>query len=62
MDRRELGKTGEKLSMVGFGGIVVRDESPADAASIVAKAIDRGLIILISRPHMAMLKNVWVRR
>lgn len=43
MDRRELGKTGEKLSMVGFGGIVVRDESPADAASIVAKAIDRGL-------------------
>ena len=43
MDNRILGKTGEKLSMVGFGGIVVKDETPASAAIIVAKAIDRGL-------------------
>ncbi|MDF1514457.1 MAG: aldo/keto reductase, partial [Anaerolineae bacterium] len=43
MKRRDLGKTGEKLSMVGFGGIVVKDETPASASNIVAKAIDRGI-------------------
>jgi aryl-alcohol dehydrogenase-like predicted oxidoreductase len=43
MKRRILGKTGEKLSMVGFGGIIVKDETPADAADIVARAIDRSI-------------------
>ena len=28
MDKRILGKTGEQLSVVGFGGIVVMDEEP----------------------------------
>ena len=41
--RRTLGKTGEKLSMIGFGGIVVMDESPDAAANIVAEAVDRGI-------------------
>lgn len=43
MEYRTLGQTGVKLSMVGFGGIVVNDEKPESAASIVAKAIDRGV-------------------
>ena len=41
--RRPLGKTGEKLSIIGFAGIVVMDNSPSFAASIVAEAVDRGI-------------------
>ena len=41
--KRTLGKTSEKLSMIGFGGIVVMDESPDAASNIVAEAVDRGI-------------------
>src|SRR5579864_6836533 len=41
--KRTLGKTGEKLSILGFGGIVVMDESPDAAKNIVAEAVDRGI-------------------
>src|SRR5208282_419229 len=41
--RRALGKTGEKLSIVGFAGIVVMDNSPSFASNIVAEAVDRGI-------------------
>ena len=41
--KRTLGKTGEKLSMIGFGGIVVMNEEPGAAANIVAEAVDRGI-------------------
>jgi aryl-alcohol dehydrogenase-like predicted oxidoreductase len=43
MEKRAYGRTGEALSVVGFGGIVVRDTSPDEAADIVAKAIERGV-------------------
>ncbi len=43
MEKRVLGQTGEKLSIAGFGGIVVMNEDPASASRIVAKAIDRGI-------------------
>lgn len=43
MERRILGRTGVRLSVIGFGGIVVMDVSPADAADYVARAIDRGI-------------------
>ncbi len=44
MERRKLGKTGEHLSVVGFGGIVVKDEEPSVAARIVAQAVEeRGI-------------------
>jgi len=39
--RRTLGKTGEQLSIIGFGGIVVMDDSPGGSANIVAEAHDR---------------------
>ncbi|MEK7476800.1 MAG: aldo/keto reductase [Candidatus Coatesbacteria bacterium] len=42
LPRRPLGKTGESLSVVGFGGIIVMDETPADAAKFVGEAIDEG--------------------
>lgn len=41
--KRALGKTGEKLSIIGFGGIVVMDESSDAASNIVAEAVDRGI-------------------
>jgi aryl-alcohol dehydrogenase-like predicted oxidoreductase len=41
--RRTLGKTGEQLSIIGFGGIVVMNEDPGTAANIVAEAVDRGV-------------------
>jgi aryl-alcohol dehydrogenase-like predicted oxidoreductase len=43
MPRRPLGKTGENLSIVGFGGIVVKDETPESASQLVAQAIERGI-------------------
>jgi aryl-alcohol dehydrogenase-like predicted oxidoreductase len=43
MEKRVLGRTGRRLSVIGFGGIVVRDVSPADADRWVARAIDRGI-------------------
>jgi aryl-alcohol dehydrogenase-like predicted oxidoreductase len=41
--KRTLGKTGEKLSIIGFGGIVVMDETTGQASNIVAEAVDRGI-------------------
>ncbi|HEY3706624.1 MAG TPA: aldo/keto reductase [Terracidiphilus sp.] len=41
--KRTLGKTGEKLSIIGFGGIVVMDEAPGASSNIVAEAVDRGI-------------------
>jgi aryl-alcohol dehydrogenase-like predicted oxidoreductase len=41
--RRPLGKTGEHLSIIGFGGILVMDEETGAAKNIVAEAVDRGI-------------------
>ncbi len=43
MEKRQYGKTGIALSVVGFGGILVTDETPSGAAEIVAEAVDRGV-------------------
>ena len=43
MEMRELGKTGERLSVIGFGGIVVMDTTREEAARYVGEAIDRGI-------------------
>jgi aryl-alcohol dehydrogenase-like predicted oxidoreductase len=43
MERRPLGSTGEDLSVVGFGGILVMNVEPTEAASLVAEAVDRGV-------------------
>lgn len=41
--KRTLGKTGEQLSIIAFGGIVVMDETTGQASNIVAEAVDRGI-------------------
>ncbi len=41
--RRALGQTGEQLSIIGFGGILVMNEDPGAAVNLVAEAVDRGI-------------------
>lgn len=41
--RRALGKTGEKLSIIGFGGIMINDNSQQFANELVAKAFALGV-------------------
>ncbi len=43
LEKRSLGKTGEKLSILGFGGIVVKDATPEEASLRVREAIDHGV-------------------
>lgn len=43
MQRRALGATGEHLSIIGMGGIVVSRLPQPEADAIVAEAVDRGV-------------------
>lgn len=44
MEKRKLGRTGESLSIVGFGGILVTNEEPETAKKLVAEAVEeRGI-------------------
>lgn len=43
MKQRDYGSTGVRLSVIGFGGILVMNESPEGASRLVAQAIDRGV-------------------
>ena len=43
LPRREYGQTGVKLSIIGFGGIVVKDVEQQHANRIVAEAFEKGV-------------------
>lgn len=43
LEKRSLGRTGEMLSVIGFGGIVVMNATHAEASERVRKAIDSGV-------------------
>lgn len=43
IEKRSLGRTGEMLSMIGFGGIVVKDATSEEASGVVKLAIDSGI-------------------
>jgi len=43
MEKRRYGRTNVKLSVIGFGGIIVINESQEAANRIVAEAIERGI-------------------
>jgi len=43
LEKRSLGRTGEMLSVIGFGGIVVMNATPSEASERVSKAIDAGI-------------------
>jgi aryl-alcohol dehydrogenase-like predicted oxidoreductase len=43
LPQREYGKTGVKLSIIGFGGMVVKDAEQQHANRMVAEAIEKGV-------------------
>lgn len=43
METRTLGKTGLKVSILGFGGSEIRDASPTDVERLLHAALDAGL-------------------
>ena len=43
IEKRALGKTGERLSMIGLGGVVVMGVTAEQASGYVVKAIDMGV-------------------
>jgi predicted aldo/keto reductase-like oxidoreductase len=43
LEKRALGRTGERLSIIGFGGIVVMNATADEAAQRVREAIDAGV-------------------
>jgi predicted aldo/keto reductase-like oxidoreductase len=43
LERRALGQTGEKLSIVAFGGIVLNESTPEQAAQWVRQAFEAGV-------------------
>ncbi|HIK98784.1 MAG TPA: aldo/keto reductase [Dehalococcoidia bacterium] len=43
MQKRPYGNTGEMLSIIGFGGIVVKDADADESDRLVSEAIDRGI-------------------
>lgn len=43
IEKRSLGQTGVMLSVIGFGGIVVRNASTEEASEVVKLAIDSGV-------------------
>ncbi|MDR3707433.1 MAG: aldo/keto reductase [Capsulimonadaceae bacterium] len=43
MEKRQYGQTGVELSVLGFGGIIVRDVTAAEADEYVGEAIGRGV-------------------
>lgn len=43
IEKRSLGRTGEMLSMIGFGGILVMDASPEESSALVKLAVDAGI-------------------
>lgn len=42
-ETRPYGKSGDELSIIGFGGIVVAHREQADSNTIVAEAVERGI-------------------
>jgi aryl-alcohol dehydrogenase-like predicted oxidoreductase len=43
VERRSLGQTGEKLSMIGFGSFVLNGSSPEAASRLVGEAVEAGV-------------------
>ena len=41
--KRSLGKTGQELSIIGFGGIVVMNAEPEHAKKVVAEYVEKGI-------------------
>jgi predicted aldo/keto reductase-like oxidoreductase len=43
VDRRPLGRTGESISVIGFGGIMLNNTSPEFSSRLIARAYETGI-------------------
>lgn len=43
MNHRTLGKTGQSIGIVSFGGLLVDEMAPDEASAVVAEAVERGV-------------------
>ena len=43
IERRSYGATPDRISVLGFGGVIVTNTTPADAARYVSEAVDHGI-------------------
>jgi predicted aldo/keto reductase-like oxidoreductase len=41
--KRQYGRAKDKISVIGFGGIIVKDVTPEEASNYVSEAVDRGI-------------------
>jgi predicted aldo/keto reductase-like oxidoreductase len=57
LERRRYGRTDEHLSIIGFGGIVVMNTTPQEAANYVAKAVERGVNYFDVAPSYGNAQN-----
>jgi hypothetical protein len=59
LERRALGRTGERLSIIGFGGIVVMNATAQEASDRVAEAIDHGVNYFDVAPSYGNADACW---
>jgi hypothetical protein len=43
LPKRQFGRAKDMLSVIGFGGIVVKDVTPEEASRYVSESVDRGI-------------------
>ena len=60
--KRTLGRTGEQLSIIAFGGIVVMDESTGNRRTLWPRRWIAGSTTSMLRRAMAMRRSGWARR
>lgn len=58
MQYRDYGTTGQQLSIIGFGGIVVKEETTEDSARYVSWAIDQGINYFDVAPGYGNAQNM----
>jgi len=57
LPKRQYGRTKEKLSIIGFSGMVVKDVTAKEAANYVAEAVDRGVNYFDVAPNYGNAQN-----
>ncbi len=57
LPKRQYGRTKENLAIIGFGGMVVKDVTPKEAANFVAEAVDRGVNYFNVAPFYGNAQN-----
>jgi predicted aldo/keto reductase-like oxidoreductase len=58
VEYRDYGTTGQKLSIIAFAGIVVKEETTADSARYVSWAIDQGINYFDVAPGYGNAQNM----